>query len=1602
MVLAAWNRRWVKVAARTVLLSTGLAACTQQGRSFEAKKVDATPVIGDHTEQHDSEAPRIVEAGMRARYADGRVLLDVPLEAASITNHHEGARLTARLVDGQTEEVRAEGSAMVSREGGVVSLALTGTQPLLGANGNLGELARMILVVESAQGTAVNRVRRDLFRMLDFLEVTLVAPQAGSAAGTLRVQVDARDRSGAAQAGTPVSARVRGAAAAADAVPQRVTGTTDASGHAELDVTLPSDGSATAELEVLLGEGGAAGRWAGSVTLEQGRQVLLTTDKPRYQPGQMMHLRGLALNPTDRTPHVGPVLFEVQDARGNLIFRQAATTNAHGVAAASFKVGKRINEGQWKVRMGLGEDGRTSVVARNLMVEQYVLPRFKVDVVAPPAQVRPGESVSLTVKAGYTFGVALNGGTAHLQASLKGQVVADSVATLSGSGEATFQFSAPGTGDGRAAPLEVNVEVTDSAGGKSTGSSSVLVVPEGLALQGWFADPVSVGGRNTLYVLVTDSVGTPQRGTVTINGSNGMGMTREADASGLIEVPLTGLAEGAYVSLQAQQNNDLGAYGYVQAPRAGEGLRVRAATPVVEAGAGVDVSVQSSLAAAGSAVVDVYARGSRVASVPVTLGADGAGVAQLRDIPGGLVRLVARSMDGQRVGQGVVYAREDRALRVDVTPGAATYAPRDEAAVRVAVKDAQGAGVAAAVGVTVVDEAVFALADVSGPVKAFGGGDTVDAPSGFDTSALLGAQATNTAQQAALLSFGRNLGALHQVDLGAATRARAVNEAQGMVQRDANDIGTAASNAGIQPWSNNGDNLRDWLRVQAFLDPWGNAYALPDEGSSYYARLLSNGPDEVAGNADDLSAYVYVGGAQAGGGGVADGDFQGAPAPEAGGSANGNTGGEPSRGDNGAPAITVRREFPETLLVNPMVITDGTGVADLSIPLADSITTWRVGAVASDLQGRVGVGQGGVRVFQDFFVDLDIPTTLTEGDEVAITAVINNFKSEGQAVALQLEAGDWATVLSGGNQVVNVGPVSVQGTTVRLKANRVGEFGLTLRAVGSGLSDALVRRVRVKPSGDEKPFTKSDRLDTAAQVTVDIPANATPGATELTVRVQPGVTSEVVNGLDSMVRMPGGCFEQTSSSNYPNVLIAQYLARTGQSQPELQAKIQQYMQEGYQRLTSYEVSGGGFSWFGDAPAHNVLTAYGLMQFVDMREVFPVDAALIARTATWLAGQQKADGSFEPTAGGIAEGAINAYERNTFRTTAFLTWALARAGGHTDTVERAVTWLRSNLQGVTDGYSLAVYANALSTVQSAHPDLPNAVGALLAQSRTGDEGTVSFPGSEPSALAPCGGSPTEQTDLEVTALAAQALIRGEASTESANGALRHLVRNKDSFGTWQSTQATIRSIQAFLVSLGGSNESASGTLRVLHNGQEVGTFTVTPADANVQRVVDLSELATPGSTHVIEVERTGTGNFQYQVSGRSFVPRAAPQAPAITVNTTYANLQPSVGESVTVRTLVRTLSGFEQLMVEAPIPPGFDADLSALAALRTAGTISRAEVVGDWIHIYAPKLTPDAPITLEWSVRPRLSASITAMPVKAYAYYDPSLKGEGSPVSLLVP
>jgi hypothetical protein len=703
----------------------------------------------------------------------------------------------------------------------------------------------------------------------------------------------------------------------------------------------------------------------------------------------------------------------------------------------------------------------------------------------------------------------------------------------------------------------------------------------------------------------------------------------------------------------------------------------------------------------------------------------------------------------------------------------------------------------------------------------------------------------------------------------------------------------------------------------------------------------------------------------------------------------------------------VRSYFPEALYINPEILTDSKGNATLSIPLADSITTWRMSMLASTQSGALGTAASSVKVFQDFFVDLDLPVTLTQGDHVSLPVGIYNYSGKRGRVSLQLQPGDWYTLDADvPNKSVTVDSGKVGVAQFSLNAQRIGRFKLTLTADMEGdgnRQDVVVREIEVVPNGQEQNIVFNGHLEDTVQHDLKFPSAAIPDATSILVHLYPGPLSQVIEGMDSILRMPGGCFEQTSSSTYPNVLALDYMKRTKKLTPEVHAKAEAYIANGYQRLLTFEVPGGGFSWFGQAPANKILTAYGLMEFNDMSKVSEVDPRLIQRTSEWLAAQQLPDGSWKPDSNFINEGATNRFNSDVLRITAYIAWSLANTGYQGPAVERAKRFLEDHSAPKADPYTLAVIANFAADYAKDSAFTRRSMQALIdARIEKGDQ---VFWTSEETGVYSTGSSAA----IETTGLGTQALLKWGQASEVVRKALTYIAEKKEASGNWGTTQATIMALRALLMASEHSSSDVHGKVQIFLNEKLAATLELTPENSDLLHQFAFKNIHAETPTS-IRLSFDGTGGLAYQVVGRYFTPweqKVVEEPLSITVAYDRTRLAQNDIVNVTATIHNNLSKQANMVMVDLGIPPGFDLlteDLQTIVeqtSTKSEGRLEKFSLTGTQAILYFNSLAARDTALLHFRLRAKYPIRAKNFESRVYEYYDPAMAGHAVPVELEV-
>ncbi len=1557
------------------------------------------------------------------------------------------------------------------------------------------------------------------------------------------------------------------------------SGTTDAAGNVDVAFVVPEDVEPQQLLIVETKSRLGSDTLEQAVTIERDYRILLTTDKPLYQPGQIIHIRALALGAFDMSPASAQTLeVTVGDGKGNTVFRRKLTTSDYGVAAVDFQLADEVNTGPYKLTATLGNTSSEKTVT----VEHYVLPKFDVKLTTDRTYYRPGDRVEGSLTARYFFGKDVAGGVVKVEGYTFDfqRVVA---VTLEGqtddAGAFTFSFDLPDYIAGSelergGARFYIEAAVTDQAEHTEVGRLSLPVAQGAIVINAVLeGGQPRAGVENILYVMASYPDGTPAQVEMTaLIRDTGESVKAQTGSYGLAEVRLT--PQNPYLALYIEARDATGATAAQEFTFEGqwaeESVLLRPDAPVYRVG---DTMVLTLLTSAqrGTVYVDIIREGQTVSTraVDVSNGKAEVAVDLTPDLYGTLEIHAYRILRSGSITRDtrLVVVDEANDLNVTLTPGADTYRPGENAQLDVQVSGTDGAGVQSALGLAVVDESVFALAEQDPgfaklyfmleaellqpkyELHGFGIPELIAEPYPVDDPALRQAQQgagkaalASAIQQASPFSLNANshaqamarayerqtkfyaalakglygialciplavmvlsgiavwkhrrfwtslgiaFGALIALALMAAGLIWAINQflwrrsdeillvlagAVGLaalvgivgliviaIKRKDGLLGAmlgllpvflivavtlafAVSRGDVYP----GDGVIIIGALTLLLLPL--AFLLRSASFAFEKRAFACG----AGLAMTILLMVSViplavlmtsGGVMGaaapqrgalGNEGVVMPDlvFEAPAAQDRAGDkvveveeavvkevvgeagATGQTAGEPPR---------LRQYFPETMLWLPNETTDANGALQLEFPVADSITTWRVTALASSQDGRLGSATGGLRVFQDFFIDLDLPGSLTVGDEIAVPVGVFNYLSEAQTVRLEVQQERWFELLDDPVKTLEIASNDITVVYFRIRALDFGSQPFQVTAYGSRMSDAIRKDVRVFPDGKELRIAFSDKLDPTlpTQETVNIPADAIPGTQKLIVKIYPGIVSQVVEGLDALLRMPYGCFEQTSSTTYPNILVLDYLKTTRQASPEVQMQAEQYINLGYQRLTTFEVPGepGGFSLFGNPPADPMLTAYGLQEFGDMSRVYDIDPKLIERIVSWLFARQENDGSWKGVEG-FHETSLTLMTDKT-QVTAFIVWGLADAGYASDArTARGVSFLREGASQVEAAYDLGLVANALVAydvaLEGRTTGATDAVLDRLAGMAKKDGEAIYWDAGRETYMGGSGNS----ARMEATALAALAFIRADKHGDTANAALTYLVRNKDSFGTWETTSATVLTLKALIASVRSGAEDADATVTVTLNGGQAKTVSVKPENFDVVQMLVFDDVP-PGRESVVEITLNGKGNLMVQVVGSyylpwdklQFYPELLSGEELVTIDVTYDRTELAVNDTVGVNVVVTLNEGVAQsAIVDLGLPPGFSVEAEDLARLvaRYQDTpedygyakIERYELTGRQIILYVSDLTAGQPLQFGYRLRAKFPLKAQTPASTAYDYYNPATVGEQSPTTLTV-
>ena len=292
----------------------------------------------------------------------------------------------------------------------------------------------------------------------------------------------------------------------------------------------------------------------------------------------------------------------------------------------------------------------------------------------------------------------------------------------------------------------------------------------------------------------------------------------------------------------------------------------------------------------------------------------------------------------------------------------------------------------------------------------------------------------------------------------------------------------------------------------------------------------------------------------------------------------------------------LRKDFRVLAFWLGSIVTDKNGRARTDVTLPESLTTYRIMAVAGDRQSRFGWGQNEIRINKPLLLTPTFPRFLAINDKAYFGAVVHSqLKKAGTATV---------TIKSLDPNVIEFTDPATQKTDVAIGGNAEVRWNAIAKSVGTariqvsvsmnGERDAFEDTIPVRVFVTPETFAAYGQANPTAKETIERPAEVVPGFGGLHLELASTMMVGLGEGARYLVDYPYGCAEQRASSALA-LMLSSDLGNAFNLPGIDPAKTRDVAQTTLNELPKFQCGDGGFAyWPGDCSSSSpYLTSYVL-------------------------------------------------------------------------------------------------------------------------------------------------------------------------------------------------------------------------------------------------------------------------------------------------------------------------------------------------------------------------------------------------------------------------
>ncbi len=662
-----------------------------------------------------------------------------------------------------------------------------------------------------------------------------------------------------------------------------------------------------------------------------------------------------------------------------------------------------------------------------------------------------------------------------------------------------------------------------------------------------------------------------------------------------------------------------------------------------------------------------------------------------------------------------------------------------------------------------------------------------------------------------------------------------------------------------------------------------------------------------------------------------------------------------------------KTDFRNCIYWNGTVQTNAQGKAQFGFYNSDDTTTFTIMAEGTSYKGDLGQKKHSYTVMEAIQSDLRLPLYATHEDVVKIPLWLKNNTATPITLETILEPSAYFEA-SAQSQRITLAPNEARTVYFPAKAVKTGNaLPVKIKMASENYTSVIEKPIDIYGKGFPVSLAFSGTKSTQGSFTV---GKAMENSIKSGLKFIVNPYNELSNGLESMLREPSGCFEQVSSSNYPNIMALQLLAIKGGMDADFRKKALGYLTNGYNKLKNYESKGGGFEWYGGNPGHEALTAYGLLQLHEMKDFIAVDADLVKRSVKWLYSRRDGKGGFKQHQGKYGFSSIKDVVNN-----AYIVYVLSEIG-EKDMKAEYQQALAEALK------SRDVYRSALVALAAYNLGDITSYKKLLGNIREDIKGKDFNKVQVEQTVVH-----SYNTSKTVEWLSLYALARMKESTVDSEllAILDHIqsCKNRGGFGSTQATALALKSVTTFAKMAqhvpGQPEVSATVNSTALNTG----------FDASGNIAVNTSGNINSGNnTFKVGIEEGRTVPFLFYVDYMSYVPDNSAQC-LVELKTSLSASKVKVSETSRISVEVTNTSKnvINNPLVRIGIPGGLSPEPWQLKELVEKEIVDYYEIFGSELVLYFRQMDARETRKISIDLKAQVPGQYLGMASSAYLYYD---------------